>query len=223
MTNRARRLNILRNIIVSVGIAGVALAAFRLSFDAQTILAIASGADPHLGWIYPLTVDAAIVIVTLIDLWSYDLARRLRLYLWSAIGVWIATSVAGNALHILALPDGRVTLPEPIAIAVNSVPAVTLFLTVHIATVTVFRRPKVVAVQPTRRSARAAVALETGTAPQLRPDVPAPSIDELMAMADGERLSMSAIADRVHRSKSWVGQQIKDERDRRRDSSEATA
>ena len=217
MTNRARRLAILRNIIVSVGIAGVALAAFRLSFDAQTILAIASGADPGLGWIYPLTVDAAIVIVTLIALWSDDLARRLRIYLWAALALWTAASVAGNALHILALPDGRVTLPEPIAIAVNTVPAVTLFLTIHIATTTVFRRR--VEVTPTRGRARATSAFLASTSsperPPKRTDIPPVDIDELMRLADEEHLSMSQIATQVNRSKSYVGAAVKAERDRR--------
>ncbi|MEO6115996.1 MAG: DUF2637 domain-containing protein [Pseudolysinimonas sp.] len=217
MTNRARRIQITRNIIVSIGIVLVALAAFRLSFDAQTILAIASGADPGLGWIYPLTVDAAIVIVTLIALWQPDLERRLRVYLWCALALWTAASVAGNALHILALPAGRVELPMPIAVAVNTVPAVTLFLTIHIATTTVFRRPPVVAAtKPVRRAAQALDGLSPERPSTRRhPDIPQPTINELMAMADVERLSMSQIAERVGRSKSWVGQQIKDERDRR--------
>jgi hypothetical protein len=226
MTDRARKLHILRNTIVSVGIAGVALAAFRLSFDAQTILAVASGAAPALGWIYPLTVDAAIVIVSLIRMWSEDLGKKLGAYLWSALGLWTAASVAGNALHILALPDGRVTVPEPIAIAVNTVPAVTLFLTIHIATTTVFRRrPVLVATATSRRRVRVEqTADSSGSVRDVsRVDVPPPTIDELMAMADDERMSMQAIADRVNRSKSWVGAQVKDERDRRRDSIDATA
>lgn len=217
MTDRARSLHILRNTIVSVGIAGVALAAFRLSFDAQTILAIASGANPGLGWIYPLTVDAAIVIVTLIALWSDDLAKKLRIYLWSALGLWTAASVAGNALHILALPGGRVTVPEPLAIAVNTVPAVTLFLTIHIATTTVFRRRAEVA--PVRGRSRAASTVASSTSsperPPKRTDIPPVDIDELMRLADDEGLSMSQIANEVGRSKSYVGAAIKAERDRR--------
>lgn len=66
-------------------------------------------------------------------------ARGIRAYLWASIGIWTVTSVLGNALHVLTLPADEVTADLAIAIAVNTVPAVTLFLTIHIATLTVFR------------------------------------------------------------------------------------
>lgn len=66
-------------------------------------------------------------------------ARGIRIYLWASIGIWTVTSVLGNALHVLTLPADEVTADLAIAIAVNTVPAVTLFLTIHIATLTVFR------------------------------------------------------------------------------------
>lgn len=189
----------IRKAVVSIGVAVVGAAAFRLSFDAQETLAVASGADPSLGWIYPLTVDAAIAIVTLIALWADSLASRVRRYLWVSLAIWTAASICGNALHIIALPAGRVTVPFPIAVAVNTMPAITLFLIIHIATTAVFRGTGTGAV-PVPKPV---------SAPKLQaPDRAGPEDRELLELA-ASGLSYQAIAIRTGRSKSWVGNRIK--------------
>jgi hypothetical protein len=196
------RTQIIRKAVVSIGVAVVAAAAFRLSFDAQETLAIASGTDPSLGWIYPLTVDAAIAIVTLIALWADSLAPQVRRYLWVALAIWTAASICGNALHIIALPAGRVTVPFPIAVAVNTMPAVTLFLIIHIAMTAVFR--------PRDRAEKLATlskpADSRDTSEFVRSGRPEDGL--LLELADSG-MSYQAIADRTGRSKSWVGERIK--------------
>lgn len=193
----------IRKVVVSIGVAVVGAAAFRLSFDAQETLAVASGADPSLGWIYPLTVDAAIAIVTLIALWAEGLAPRVRRYLWVALAIWTAASICGNALHIIALPTGRVTVPFPIAVAVNTMPAVTLFLIIHIATTAVFRTSgvgQVPAWQGSLTLPRPSRTRVVGSPP--------PDDHELLTLSRSG-LSYQAISARTGRSKSWVGERLK--------------
>jgi hypothetical protein len=208
---RARR-RPTRRILVALLLATVDAAAFVLSFDAQTILATAAGADPHLAGLYPIVVDAAILTVTLIAAGAEHLRPTLTGYLWTALAFWAATSLAGNALHILALPPHRVTIPLPIALAVSSVPAVTLFLITHIAIVTSFRvKPK-----RTRTTTTASIPTEPKAAirRRLRPDIPPAGLDEIMALAD-EGKTIAEIAETVNRSRSRVGELVKAERDRR--------
>lgn len=182
----------IRKAVVSIGVAVVGAAAFRLSFDAQETLAIASGADPSLGWIYPLTVDAAIAIVTLIALWSDGLAPRMRRYLWVALAIWTGASICGNALHIIALPAGRVTVPFPIAVAVNTMPAITLFLIIHIATTAIFRPAPRMNTEATQR-------------PSVHPSLTVQPDDAQLLALSRSGLSYKEISERTGRSKSWVG------------------
>lgn len=49
---------------VAVGVAGLAIGAFTLSFDALRELARVSGVSQGLSWVWPLIVDGFIVIAT---------------------------------------------------------------------------------------------------------------------------------------------------------------
>jgi hypothetical protein len=190
--------------------------AFALSFDAQVTLAEGSGINPALAGLYPLVVDVAILTGVLIRIWNLNLSKGVTGYLWAAIAFWSITNILGNALHVIALPAGRITVPILIAIAVNTVPALTLFIVIHIATI------------PTAHSTQPATALAEGpsrspepivsTALPIeraakRPDLPELTDAELLAMADGERMSMQQIADRVGRSKSYIGTRVKKARE----------
>lgn len=214
--NRARRSHIARKVIISIGLLVQGAAAFKLSFGAQTLLAAASGIPPEDAWLYPFSVDAAIVTVSLIVVWSEDARRAIRIYLYTAIGLWTAISVAGNALHTLTLARNTITADSTIAIAVNTVPALALFLTIHIATTTPIYRTPTPNVTTTPRARK-----PTPTAPtdanraRRSTDVPPPAIEDLMRMADDEQMSTQAIANEVGRSKSWVADQIAKERRRR--------
>lgn len=201
-----------KNTTLGLLLAGIALAAFRLSYDAQVTLAVASGVDPALAGLYPIIVDAAIFTGVLIGLWHPELARSLVIYLWAAIAFWTITSVLGNAFHVLALPPDRIQLPPWIAIAVNTLPALTLFLIIHLATSTAFRaKTPAPPTQPAtvRRTQRRTTPTvdETTT----RPDVPTISDEDLLALA--ETNSYADIALTIGRSKSYVGERVKRLRD----------
>lgn len=205
-----------RKTVVTIGLLVQAAAAFKLSFGAQTLLANASGIPIADAWLYPFAVDAAIVTVSLIVVWSETASPLIRFYLYAALALWTTISVAGNALHTLALAQNTVTIDLPIAIAVNTVPALALFLTIHIATTTpIYRRtPQTVTTPP--RARKTPTTTPTDTEPRARrSDIPATSIDELMRMADVEGMSTKEIGAVVGRSKSWAADQIAKERKRR--------
>ena len=120
--------------------------------------------------------------------------------------MWTAASIAGNALHLLALDPESVTVPFEIAIAVSAMPAITLFLSIHIAVTTVFRR---------RQDRPAEPAAEVAIAPRPTPrrgtsarTVEVVSDEQLMTWVEEENRSYQRIADEIGRSKSWVGERV---------------
>jgi hypothetical protein len=215
-TTRARRRLTARKVIISIGLIIQGAAAFKLSFAAQTLLAAASGIPETDAWLYPFSVDAAIVTVSLIVVWSEGARTAIRIYLYAAIALWTAISVAGNALHTLTLAADTIRANPGIAIAVNTVPALALFLTIHIATTTpIYRTTPTPATTPTR-TRRTTPTTPATEEPRARrsADLPPPALEDLMRMADEDRMSTAAIADQVGRSKSWVADQIAKERKR---------
>lgn len=198
-----------RRIILTTLVTTIGAAAFRLSFDAQVTLALAAGINVGLGWLYPAVVDAAILTGVLLRIWFPHAPKGLHVYLWSAIGFWTATSVLGNAFHIVALPEGTITVPLELAIAINTVPAITLFLVIHIVATIATPKPAPRAlVAPASRSQPrpARAARTTGTpAGSLTDD----QLRSLMArnlsarrIAELTGLGKSTIADRLRRLRS---------------------
>jgi predicted DNA-binding protein (UPF0251 family) len=187
--------------------------AFTLSFDAQLALATGSGIRPTIAGLYPLVVDVAILTGVLIRIWNPDHTTAVTRYLWAAIAFWSITNILGNAFHVTALPQGRITVPTPLAIAVNTVPALTLFIVIHVATLPSNHRTITPTAQTetTRRSPKPLTAVETKLK---RTDLPELTDAELLAMADGESMSLQQIADRVGRSKSYIGNRVKNARDK---------
>lgn len=202
-----------KKITLSAIVLLVAYGAFRLSFDAQLILAIACGVDEAIASHYPLVVDAGIVAGVLVRLWAPNLSTSYGRYVWGAVAFWTLTSILGNAIHILALPAGVITVPFGVAIALNTVPAVTLFLVIHITTEAFKAKPEQapVAKRSTRESTAPSAAPKAVTP---RTDVPTVTDEELLAMAD-DKMTMQQIAAAVGRSKSWVGAKVKDAREAR--------
>lgn len=186
--------------------------AFALSFDAQVTLATGSGINPALAGLYPLVVDVAILTGVLIRMWNADLSKGVTGYLWAAIAFWSVTNILGNALHVTALPAGRITVPILIAIAVNTVPALTLFIVIHIATIPTahsHQTPTALAGEPQRSPepiVSTAISIERVAK---RQDLPELTDAELLVMANDDKLSMSQIAGRIGRSKSYVGARVK--------------
>lgn len=203
-----------RYIVLATLIAAIAAAAFTLSFQAQLILVTKlADVSPQFAWLYPILVDAFIVTTTLSALWVPQTTKIRAAYPWIAMSLFSAISIGGNALHVLALDVPN----RLIAIAIYTVPPIGLLIATHLATTTVFR-PRLItthASRPARKTPPRSQPAAIAPINVERSDIPEPSIEELMAMADDDEMSMQAIADAVGRSKSWVGKKIKDERDRR--------
>jgi hypothetical protein len=205
-----------KRVILSILVTTVGGSAFTLSFDAQLALAAGSGINHAIAGLYPLVVDVAILTGVLIRIWNPNLSRKVTRYLWGAIAFWSITNVLGNAFHVTALPEGRVTVPRPLAIAVNTVPALTLFIVIHIATIPSTHShptPTALAEEPQRSPepiVSTAIPIERAAK---RPDLPELTDAELLVMADGESMSMQQIADRVGRSKSYIGARVKKARE----------
>jgi hypothetical protein len=207
----------LRKIALTMLRLGIAYFAFSLSFVAQTTLAHASGITTDLAWQYPLIVDAAILFGMLVDAWSNNgLTKGQRQYLYLAIGFWTTTSILGNAFHLTALPSNIITVPIGLAVAVNTVPGVTLFLMIHLSSRV---RPTQTPRHPGTRKTSPPRSRPTGEAQAVRAprtvaDTRGFDVAELVAANDaGESLSKMAL--RLGVPKSTLGGILKSERDRR--------
>jgi hypothetical protein len=217
-------MNIVKNITLSILLIGIAIAAFRLSFDAQVKLAVGSGIDSTLAFLYPLIIDAAILAGVLLRVWYPNATKEVAGYLWGAVALWTVTSVLGNAFHVLVLPDGSVTLPPAVAVGVNTMPALTLFLVVHLATKVAFPPPA-----PSRAAAGKTRQLKHAPAPAPVRQVPSttriptatrsavPSDEYLLGLAEEQKLTVREIAKRpeVAKSPSWVSEHINRAREAR--------
>lgn len=197
-----RTLQNTRTIALAILLVGVGGAAFRLSYDAQVKLAIVAGVTRNLAGLYPLVVDAVILLTTLIAIWNRPDRKGGRIYIWIALAVWTATSVLGNAFHVVALPAGQVEIPIGAAIAVNTVPALSLFVAIHLATTMAFRRPAIVAKPRTTRTTAPRVTTETSFGFNQVTD------ERLLAMADEQHLSVRAIALELGMGKTAVANRL---------------
>jgi hypothetical protein len=201
-----------QRIILTLLVTIVGGSAFTLSFDAQLALAAGSGIRPAIAGLYPLVVDVAILTGVLIRIWNPDHSTAVTRYLWAAIAFWSITNILGNAFHVTALPQDRITIPIALAIAVNTVPALTLFIVIHIATIPSNHRtqPTAALAEEPSRSPEPIVAIER--TPSKPTDLPVITIEQLVAMNEDEELSTAKIAERIGRSKSWVANQLANHR-----------
>lgn len=218
------KLGRLKMFTVSAILAGVIYAAFRMSFDNQVILAEGVGFTPVIALHYPLIVDAALLVAVLIRMWMPDLNTRHRTLVDFTIALWTTISILGNSWSVATVPPDSLTLPVQVAVIVHSIPSITLFLGIHVAANTIYNprasshaaaAAAASAQTVTRRQPRSPEAAGAPPRVQRASDIPEVSDAELLAMADGEGLSMQAIADRIQRSKSYVGERVKRLRDAR--------
>ena len=112
-------------------VACLAALAFVLSFSSLRDLAASAGVAPHLTWLWPLVVDGNIVINTVAGMVLRPRGRRVTWYPWTALIVFAAISVTGNALHAGAT-TGRAELGVGVAAAVSAVPALALLQSTHL-------------------------------------------------------------------------------------------
>lgn len=117
----------------ATGVVLLALGGFVLSFNALTDLAVHSGIMSELAFIWPLIVDGFIVVATASAFALKSRGRTVTWYPWTALIIFSAVSVAGNASH--AVNADNVSVPVWIATIVSSIPAVALLIASHLLVV----------------------------------------------------------------------------------------
>ncbi|TSD93036.1 DUF2637 domain-containing protein [Skermania sp. ID1734] len=146
--------------------AGIAIAAFVLSFSALWDVATRVWPNRHLSWLGPAVVDATILQATVsLLVVAHSAKPGERRYFWSLLVGAAATSIAGNALHAITPPNQPLT--PVVAALIACIPPIFLCLSTHSVVVL------------TRRVARrpAAARGATGTAPE--PLAEASNFDEV--------------------------------------------
>lgn len=146
-----------RKLALSTVLIAIGYWAFRLIFSHQTQLATGAGMPATEAWQYPLVVEAASVGLFLVRIWWPTMTTTHSNYLWIAIGFFTLISVVGNASYVLVAEPGTITLPTELAILINSIPSLTLFIVGHIAITIVFPNPaRLAAAEENRRRRREA-------------------------------------------------------------------
>jgi hypothetical protein len=125
-----------------LGLALVALAAasIYMSWGALYEFAIATGMPPERAIVFPAIVDVVTVVSMLIAILVVPHTRSAAIYPWLALVIFGALTIAGNGMHVVTAPAGTIRVDMWIAVVANSMPAIALLLTTHLAAVTVYRR-----------------------------------------------------------------------------------
>lgn len=118
----------------AAGVAALAGMGFVLSFRALQDLAVRSGIDAELAWLWPLVVDGFIVVATAAAFGLKRRGKRVTWYPWAALILFALLSIAGNAAHAA---NAVVTVPLWIATVVSAVPAIALLVASHLLVVLV--------------------------------------------------------------------------------------
>lgn len=116
-----------------IGVVGLAVGGFVLSFSALNDLAVASGVDRRLSFLWPLIVDGFIVVATAAAFALKRQGRAVTWYPWTALILFSTISVVGNSIHAMQAP--RLAVPVPIAAMVSSIPAIALLVATHLLVV----------------------------------------------------------------------------------------
>lgn len=119
----------------SAGVCALAAGGFTLSFSALDDLAVASGIDSQLAFLWPLIVDGFSVVATAAAFALRSRGATVTWYPWLALILFSAISVIGNSIH--AANAARISVPVPVATAVSSVPAIALLVATHLLVVIV--------------------------------------------------------------------------------------
>lgn len=144
--------------IVMTGFAAtviIAAGAFILSFAALTDLAVMSGLDPNLVWIWPIIVDGLIVASTVAIVALAGHEKKVLAYPWFLLFFGAVVSTAANAVHaILAVGDSG-AVPAAVSAIVAAMPPVVLLAITHLTVILVQKsgaKPPKKAVSAARRS-----------------------------------------------------------------------
>jgi hypothetical protein len=110
----------------------LAILAMYLSYGALYEVAAASGMTRDKALVFPVVIDVVTIVMMLIGL------RVKSVYAWATLALFGLATIGGNAISVLTSPEGSITVPVAIAVAVHTLPALALLLTVHVAAVTVY-------------------------------------------------------------------------------------
>lgn len=120
--------------VLTPAVVMLALAAFGLSFVALRDLAVLSGIEARLAWIWPVVVDGFICVATVAAVALRPRGWRIAWYPWMTLMAVALVSVAGNALHASSHADlSRVSLT--VATLVSAVPPAALLCASHLLVV----------------------------------------------------------------------------------------
>jgi hypothetical protein len=123
-------LTVVACVVATVGTLAVIAAGFALSFDAIETVGEAASMNPRISWLLPVSIDGVMAVATITAI-VLRFAGRSSWYPWLVVIVGVAISVWCNATHA-GLRGGVLDLGERTAAAVSAIPAVTLFLSVHL-------------------------------------------------------------------------------------------
>ncbi|GAB4052714.1 DUF2637 domain-containing protein [Catellatospora paridis] len=118
-------LSVLAGVVVIVGFCAVVGAGFALSYDALKAVAIGAHMRPDLAWLFPVTVDGAMAVATIVAIVMKKMEKS-TWYPWTVVIVGAVISVICNGLH--ATTAGG----DEVAMAVSAVPPLLLALCVHL-------------------------------------------------------------------------------------------
>lgn len=160
--------------IVMTGFAAtviIAAGAFTLSFAALTDLAVMSGLDPSLAWIWPIIVDGLIVASTVAIVALAGHEKKVLAYPWFLLFFGAVVSTAANAVHAILAVGGSGAVPAGVSAIVAAMPPVILLAITHL-TVILVQKSALKPPKKTASAARRSAARKPAAAPAPLPESP---------------------------------------------------
>jgi len=131
-------------VVATVTTGVLALASFALSFAGLVAVAAWAGVTTPLAWLVPVMIDGAIGVYTLAVLVQRARHESTRLA-WSALALWTAVSVMGNAAHGYAPPEDVRRL---VGMVVVGLAPIALLLAIHTIADLLVARPDAASERP---------------------------------------------------------------------------
>lgn len=163
----------------------IAAGAFILSFAALTDLAVMSGLNPSLAWIWPIIVDGLIVASTVAIVALAGHERKVLAYPWMLLFFGAVVSTAANAVHAILAVGGEGAVPPAVSAIVAAMPPVVLLAITHLTVILVQKSAAKPVKKPAakrsaaRKPAEAAEAQPTPTKAAGAPSEEAPAVPAL--------------------------------------------
>lgn len=117
--------------LTTFGVIFLTLTSFILSYDAIRQLAVASGVNGSLSWLYPLSVDA-VAIVAAVTVLRMTKAGDNPAYPWVVTVLFAIVSIGFNILHYDSGAAWYASIVTPLAYTVHSIPPIAVMLGFHL-------------------------------------------------------------------------------------------